>query len=57
MRGTFARAMLHLAKEDDAAEQINQAHLGAVLEGLAQAEAGTFASGTEVEAAFRRFGA
>ena len=36
-------------------EQIDPAHLPAVLEGLAQAKAGQYASVAEVEAAFRRF--
>lgn len=49
----IARAMLALADEP---EEIDAAHLPAVLEGLAQANAGTFASVVDVEAAFRRFG-
>jgi predicted transcriptional regulator len=51
----IARAMLHLAQTDDEPEQIDPAHLSAVLEGLAQAKRGEFASDEEVEAAFRRF--
>jgi len=50
----IARAMLALA-DDAAPEQIDPAHLPAVLEGLAQAKAGQYASVAEVEAAFRRF--
>ena len=51
----IARAMLTLAGEGGAPEEIDAAHLAAVLEGLAQAERREFASETEVEAAFRRF--
>jgi hypothetical protein len=36
-------------------EDIDAAHLPAVLEGLAQADRREFASDAEVEAAFRRF--
>jgi predicted transcriptional regulator len=36
-------------------EEIDPAHLAAVLEGLAQAKRGHFASDAEIEAAFRRF--
>jgi hypothetical protein len=50
----IARAMLALA-DDAEPEQIDPAHLPAVLEGLAQAKAGQYASVAEVEAAFRRF--
>jgi hypothetical protein len=50
----IARAMLHLA-DDSSAENIDPAHLSAVLEGLAQAKKRQFASDEEVEAAFRRF--
>lgn len=51
----IARAMLHLAGSDAAPEDIDPAHLPAVLEGLAQAKRREFATGEEVEAAFRRF--
>jgi predicted transcriptional regulator len=51
----IARAMLHLASSPDEPEAIDPAHLSAVLEGLAQAERGEFATDAEVEAAFRRF--
>lgn len=50
----IARAMLNLASDAEP-EAIDPAHLAAVLEGLAQAKSGKFASQTEVEAAFRRF--
>jgi predicted transcriptional regulator len=51
----IARAMLSLAGNEGEAEAIDPAHLPAVLEGLAQAKRGQFASDEEVEAAFRRF--
>lgn len=50
----IARAMLNLANDSER-EVIDPAHLPAVLEGLAQARSGKFASQAEVEAAFRRF--
>ena len=50
----IARAMLELATDSEP-EAIDPAHLPAVLEGLAQAKAGQYASVAEVEAAFRRF--
>jgi len=51
----IARAMLRLAASDGEPEEIDAAHLPAVLEGLAQARRREFASDAEVEAAFRRF--
>ena len=51
----IARAMLHLAAGDGEPQEVDAAHLPAVLEGLAQAERRQFASDAEVEAAFRRF--
>ena len=51
----IARAMLNLARAEDAAEEIDPAHLPSVLEGLAQAKRREFATDEEVEAAFRRF--
>ncbi len=51
----IARAMLALAGEDTAPEDIDPAHLPDVLEGLAQAKRRAFASDAEVEAVFRRF--
>jgi hypothetical protein len=50
----IARAMLELATESEP-EIIDPAHLPDVLEGLAQAKSGNYASAAEVEAAFRRF--
>jgi hypothetical protein len=52
----IARAMLALAGDDSEPEEIDSAHLADVLESLAQAKRGEFASDAEVEAAFRRFG-
>jgi hypothetical protein len=51
----IARAMLRLAASDGEPEEVDAAHLSAVLEGLAQAKRREFASDAEVEAAFRRF--
>ena len=51
----IARAMLTLAGDEGEPEEIDAAHLPAVLEGLAQAKRREFASDAEVEAAFRRF--
>jgi hypothetical protein len=51
----IAHAMLHLAAQDGEPEPIDAEHLAAVLEGLAQARARTFATDAEIEAAFRRF--
>jgi hypothetical protein len=51
----IARAMLRLAASDGEPEEIDAAHLPAVLEGLAQAKRREFASDAEVEAAFCRF--
>jgi hypothetical protein len=51
----IARAMLQLAASDGGPEEIDAAHLPAVLEGLAQAKRREFATDAEVEAAFRRF--
>ena len=51
----IARAMLQLAGGEGEPEAVDPAHLPAVLEGLAQARRGEFASDAEVEAAFRRF--
>lgn len=52
-----AREILRLVEDDGEPEEIDPAHLAAVLEGLAQAERRQFASDEEVEAAFRRFDA
>ena len=51
----IARAMLTLAGGDGEPEEIDPAHLLALLEGLAQARRREFATDAEVEAAFRRF--
>lgn len=50
----IARAVLELANEVEP-EAIDPADLPAVLEGLAQAKRGEYASVAEIEAAFRRF--
>jgi hypothetical protein len=52
----IARVMLVLAGLEEEPEPIEPDHLPAVLEGLAHAERGEFASDAEVAAAFRRFG-
>lgn len=54
-RDEIAWAMLRLTQGDGEPEQIDPAHLSAVLEGLAQAKANAFSDDAEVEAAFRRF--
>ena len=51
----IARAMINLAAGSGEPEQIDPAHLSAVLEGLAQAKRREFATDEEIEAAFRRF--
>ena len=51
----IALAMLSLSVNDGEPEKIDPADLPAVLEGLAQARRGEFATDAEVEAAFRRF--
>jgi hypothetical protein len=51
----IARAILSLADNDEQTEEIDPAHLADVLESLAQAKRGQFASDAEIEAAFRRF--
>jgi hypothetical protein len=51
----IARAILQLAAGDAEPEEIDAAHLPAVLEGLAQAKQRQFASDAEAERAFRRF--
>ena len=47
--------MIHLAAGEREPEQVDPAHLTAILEGLGQAQRREFASEAEVEAAFRRF--
>jgi hypothetical protein len=51
----IARAMLQLAVRNGEPEEVDAAHLSAVLEGLAQAERRQFSTDTDVAAAFRRF--
>jgi hypothetical protein len=51
----IARTILHLAAGSGEPEQIHPAHLPSVLESLAQARRGEFASEAEAEAAFRKF--
>jgi hypothetical protein len=51
----IARAMLALAGNDSEPEDIDPAHLPDILESLAQAKRGEFATDAEIEAAFRRF--
>ena len=51
----IARAMLTLSGTPEEAEEVDAAHLPAILEGLAQAKRGEFATDDEIEAAFRRF--
>ena len=52
----IARLMLMLAGEG-ATEDVDPQHLADVMEGLAQARRGEFATDAEVAAAFRLFGA
>jgi hypothetical protein len=48
--------MMNLPEIDDGApEEIDPAHLTAVIEGLSQARRREFATKAEIEAAFRRF--
>jgi hypothetical protein len=51
----IALAMLSLSGNEGEPEEVDPAHLAAVLEGLAQAKRRQFATDAEVEAAFRRF--
>jgi hypothetical protein len=51
----IALAMLTLSGNEGEPEEVDPAHLPAVLEGLAQARRREFATDDEVEAAFRRF--
>ena len=51
----IARAMLNMAGDEGAPEDIDPTHLPDVLESLAQAKRREFATDAEVEAAFRRF--
>ena len=51
----IARAMLHLAQSEREPEEIDPAHLGAVMEGFEQAKRREFATVSEVEAVLRLF--
>jgi hypothetical protein len=51
----IARTMLQFAASNGEPEEIDPAHLSAVLEGLSQAQGRQFSSDAEVEAAFRHF--
>jgi enoyl-CoA hydratase/carnithine racemase len=51
----IACAMMQLAGRQGEAEPVDPSHLPAVLEGLAEARAGSLATAEAVEAAFRRF--
>jgi hypothetical protein len=51
----IARAMLLLARNESEPEEIDPAHLSAVLEGLEQMKRREFATDEEIEAVFRRF--
>ena len=51
----IALAMLALSGSDGEAEDVDVAHLPAVLEGLAQLRRRELATDAEIEAAFRRF--
>jgi hypothetical protein len=51
----IALAMLALSGGAGSPEEVDPAHLSAVLAGLAQAKRREFASDEEIEAAFRRF--
>lgn len=51
----IAHAMLALSGVEEEAEDIDPAHLPAVLAGLDQAKRRDFATETEIEAIFRRF--
>jgi hypothetical protein len=51
----IALAMLTLTGQQGEPEEVDPAHLSAVLDGLAQAKRRQFATASEVEAAFRRF--
>ena len=55
MQDEIARLVLHLSQRSDEPEEIDPAHLPAVLEGLAQVERGEFATEAQLEAAFRGF--
>ena len=51
----IARTMLRLAQDSAEPETMDESQRAAVLEGLAQAQRGEFATDAEIDAAFRRF--
>ncbi len=51
----IARAMLHLAQSEHEPEEIDPAHLCAVMEGFEQAKRREFATDSEMEAVLRLF--
>lgn len=51
----IARTMLELVGNEGEPQPIDDSHLPAVVQGLAQAQRREFATDAEVEAAFRRF--
>ncbi len=51
----IALAMLTLTGKEGKPEEVDPAHLPAVLEGLAQAKRRQFATDADIETAFRRF--
>ena len=51
----FAELMAYYLEDEGEPEEIPEEHLAAVMEGLAQADRGEFATDEEVREAFRRF--
>ncbi|NDE91196.1 MAG: hypothetical protein EB059_08705 [Alphaproteobacteria bacterium] len=51
----IAHVIMDLASANDEPEKLDPAHLGAILEGLEQANKGQFASHAQIEAAFKSF--
>ena len=51
----IAMTMLRLAQDSAEPETMDESQRAAVLEGLAQAQRGEFATDAEIDAAFRRF--
>jgi hypothetical protein len=52
----IARAMLRLAAVEQESEPVDPAHVSAILEGLAHAGRGEYATDAEIKGAFGRFG-
>ena len=52
----IAQAILDAAVHADTEEDVDPADLATLLDGLADADAGRFATDEQVEAAYRRFG-